>query len=116
MNNHSSLDELHKLYWRLIVEPSTAALDDDERAALVRDALSANAIDIATARAERKGRRKKSGFLSEAKTTKRVDDELEKVLLSPEFRQAIREGSVAPLAMLAGPRYSIEELDEELNR
>lgn len=114
MNDLTWLTEPHDDYWPLI-EPHTAALDGEERASLVRDALTANAIDRATIRAERKARRSGTELRTATEQWNDLDPILEAELASDEFRNAAAYIHVSR-QRFPGPRYSLEELDEELDR
>lgn len=111
MNDLSWLTEPQDNYWPLI-EPHTAPLADEEQAALVRDALTANVID----RAARRAARKTAHGQTATEQWNALDNDLEVGLAQSEFKKAVRIATAHGYFFPSGPSYTVEELDEELNR
>ncbi|MCM3615734.1 hypothetical protein M3672_14980 [Microbacterium enclense] len=97
-------------FWR--IAPHTQPLDVEERASLLLDALSAAAI----AKASQKAAKSPELDRTSVEQWNDLDGSLESVLAESEFRKAAKTATEEGYFFPSGPSYTVEELDEELNR
>lgn len=95
-----------------LIAPHTQPIDDEEQASLILDALSAAAI----AKAARRSARSPLSGRTSVEQWNDLDGKLENVLADNEFKKAAKNAAANGYFFPSAPSYTVEELDEELNR